>query len=158
MPPGDAGSGGYFGMVAQEANRRFHDVFQGIQVPVIAATWQENKSILSVHVGANAGRSKAKAEILTALAAVRVSRVRLYFHTGRDLTAPRSLERLIAQFGTGDVVYDPTESISRAKALVAASRKVRESLTEAIAGIFFAPRTRTLFVSLAGKRFADAGS
>ncbi|MEQ1867469.1 MAG: hypothetical protein ABL996_22765, partial [Micropepsaceae bacterium] len=56
----------------------------------------------------------------------------------------------------GEVVYDPTEAISGAKALVAASHKVRASLADSIAGIFFAPGARTLFVSLGGKYFAGA--
>ena len=32
-----------------------------------------------------------------------MSRVRVHFHTARDLTAPRSLERLVGHFGTGDL-------------------------------------------------------
>lgn len=143
-------------MVADQANRQFIDVLQRIETPVLAAIRHETTGILNVHIGADANRSKAKAEVLSALAAAGVSRVRVHFHTGRDLTAPRSLERLIAHFGDGEVVYDPTEAISRAKALVAASQKVRTSLVDAIGGIFFAPRTRTLFVSLGGKRFAGA--
>ncbi len=108
---------------------------------------------MNVHVGAVANRSSAKAEILAALVNAGVSRVRVQFHTARDLTAPRSLERLIGNFGGGEIVYDPTQAIERAQTLVAASRKVRTSLTDAVGGIFFAPRTRTLFVTLDGKRF-----
>ena len=141
-------------MGANQANRHLSDVFQGIRVPVLAAVRQDANDTLNVHVGACASRSQAKAEILAALANAGVSRVRVHFHTARDMAAPRSLERLIAHFGGGDIVYDPTEAISRAKALVEASRKVRTSLTDAVGGIFFAPRTRTLFVSLGGKRFA----
>lgn len=142
------------GMVAVQASRQFVDVFQGIEVPVIAAVQQESHGILNVHVGTCANRSKAKAEVLAALSNAGVSRVRIHFHTARDLTAPRSLERLVAHFGGGEVVYDPTEAIFRARTLVNAGRKVRTSLSDAIEGIFFAPRTRTLFVSLGGKRFA----
>ncbi|MFM9864173.1 MAG: hypothetical protein ACKVRO_11250 [Micropepsaceae bacterium] len=141
-------------MVANQASRQFVDVFQGIEVPVLAAIRQETNGTLNVHIGACANRTKAKAEVLAGLANAGMSRVRVHFHTGRDLTAPRSLERLVAHFGDGEVVYDPTEAISRAKALVAASQSVRTSLVDAIAGIFFAPQARTLFVSLGGKRFA----
>lgn len=143
-------------MVAVRAGRQFVDVFQGIRVPVLAAVWQEARATLRVHVGACHSRARARAEILAALTAAGVSRVKVHFHTPRDLTAPRSLERLVAHFGDGDIVYDPTEAIARAKALVEASRSVRASLDGAVSGIFFAPRTRTLFVALGGKRFASA--
>lgn len=141
-------------MIAWGATRQLFGVFEGIQVPVLAAIWQESKATLNVHVGASANRAKAKTEILAALTNAGVSRVRVHFHTARDLTAPRSLERLVGHFGTGDVVYDPTEAISRAKALVEASRTMRVSLADTIEGIFFAPQARTLFVKLGGKRFA----
>lgn len=143
-------------MVAEQASRQFIDVFQRIEVPVLAAIRQEPAGILNVHIGACTSQSKAKSEVLSAIRSAGVSRVRVHFHTGRDLTAPRSLERLVAHFGHGEVVYDPTDAITRAKALVAASQKVRASLVDAIGGIFFAPKTRTLFVSLGGKRFAGA--
>jgi hypothetical protein len=141
-------------MVAAQANRQFVDVFQGIQVPVLAAIWQDARATLNVHVGTCPSRSRAKAEILAALANAGVSRARVHFHTARDLTAPRSLERLVGHFGDGEVVYDPTDAISRAKALVEASRKVRGAVAEGIGGIFFAPHARTLFVALGGQRFA----
>jgi hypothetical protein len=142
-------------MVARGASRQIIGAFEGLQVPVLAAIWQDAKSTLNVHVGACASRAKAKAEILAALGNAGVSRARVHFHTARDLTAPRSLERLVAHFGDGEVVYDPTSAISRAKALVTASHTVRTSISDAVSGIFFAPRTRTLFVTLAGKRFAE---
>ncbi len=141
-------------MVAIGASRQLVGVFEGLQVPVLAAIWQDSKATLNVHVGACASRAKAKAEILSALANAGVARVRVHFHTARDLTAPRSLERLVGHFGDGEIAYDPTEAISRAKALVTASHTVRTAIADAIGGIFFAPRTRTLFVTLAGKRFA----
>ena len=139
-------------MVADQA-RRLDGVFGGISTPVLAANWRDSGKTLHVHVAAGVGRSRAKAEILAALANAGIARVRIHFHTSRDLTAPRSLERLIANLGDGEIAHDPTEAITRAKALVAASHSVRASLTDAIGGIFFAPRTRTLFVSLAS-RFA----
>ncbi len=151
MLPGDALGG--MGMVAVQASRHYGDVFQGIQVPVIAAIWQQDRGVMKVHVGTVTNRSSAKAEILAALVNVGVSRVRVQFHTARDLTAPRSLERLIGNFGRGEIVYDPTQAITRAQTLVAASRRVRTSLTDAVGGVFFAPRTRTLFVALDSKRF-----
>jgi hypothetical protein len=143
-------------MVARAADRQFIDVFQGIQVPVLAAIWQDKPATLHVHVGAATSRAKAKAEILSALGHAGVARVRVHFHTTRDLTAPRSLERLVSHFGGGEIVYDPTEAISRAKALVEASRTVRTNVTETIGGIFFAPRTRTLFIAL-GRKPLTAG-
>lgn len=142
-------------MVATGATRHFHDALQSIQAPVIAAVWQSEKSTLSVHVGECANRSKVKSEVLAALAAAGASRVRMHFHTARDLNAPRSMERLVHRFGAGEVVFDPTGAISRAQALVAASHTTRSSLGATLSGIFFAPRSRTLYVSLDRKNLMD---
>lgn len=70
------------------------------------------------------------------------------FHTASSLSAPKSLEQLVKQFSGDDVVYDPTGSISRARALVSAGATVRTSLGTKLSGLFYAPRLRTLYVAL----------
>lgn len=84
-------------MVAHQANRQFVDPFQGIQVPVIAAIWQRDRSVMNVHVGAVGNRSSAKAEILAALGSAGVSPVRVQFRAARS--------DLSAQPGTADRAF-----------------------------------------------------
>lgn len=82
-------------------------------------------------------------------------RVRIIFHTAASLLAPRSLERLVKRISGDEIVYDPTGSISRAKALVSAARATRTALGVKAGGLFYAPRLRTLFVALDAKRIGD---
>jgi hypothetical protein len=70
------------------------------------------------------------------------------------LLAPRSLERLVDRFTGDEVIYDPTESVGRAKALVNAARAVRGSLGSKVGGLFYAPRLRTMFVALNARQIA----
>lgn len=58
----------------------------------------------------------------------------------------------MARFGGDDVVYDPTEAVTRAKALVNASRAVRRSLNDKLVGLYYAPRLRTFYVAIRAAR------
>jgi hypothetical protein len=69
-----------------------------------------------------------------------------------SLLSPKSLERLVAKFAGSKIVYDPTQSLSRAKALVEASHGVRTALSDRIHGLFYAPRLRTYYVALESSR------
>jgi hypothetical protein len=142
-------------MVALGANRQLSGVLQGVQAPILAAIWHDAKSTLSVHVGACANRAKVKSEILSVLATAGFPRIRTFFHSPRDLSAPRSMERLVQRFGAGEVLFDPTGAITNAQALVEASRTTRTSLGTLLSGIFFAPRSRTLYVSLDRRQLTD---
>ena len=76
------------------------------------------------------------------------------FHSPASLTAPRSLERLVKRLGCGEIIYDPTQALSRAKALVDGGSAVRASLGDKLGGLFYAPRQRALYVALNSKRLA----
>ncbi|MCE9523270.1 MAG: hypothetical protein K8S25_12665, partial [Alphaproteobacteria bacterium] len=83
-----------------------------------------------------------------------VEHVTIHFHASASLLFPRSLERLIAKFGGEKIVYDPTQSLSRAQALVTASHAVRAALGHLVRGLYYAPQLRTFYVSLETARVA----
>jgi hypothetical protein len=89
---------------------------------------------------------------LDALRGAGADKARVRFHNAAQLHAPRSLERLVARFGGDDIVYDPTEAVARAKALVGAGRAVRASLNDKLFGLYYAPRLRTFYVALKAAR------
>ena len=127
-----------------------------VAAPIFSAIGQDTASgrVLTVHVAHVALRNDVKAQILSALAGFDISHVKVRFHKASDLLSPRSLERLVNRFGAGQIFYDPTESIARARSMVTAGRAVRESLGGKASGIYYAPRQRTMFVALSAKQIA----
>jgi hypothetical protein len=122
-----------------------------LTAPIFAATGSAGTVI--VHVAAVPKRRQIAAQVREALAHCAAS-IRVEFHSQSALLAPRSLERLVKQFTGEEVIYDPTESVGRAKALVNAARAVRGSLGGKVGGLFYAPRLRTLLVALDAKKIA----
>ncbi len=120
------------------------DALRSIAVPVFAATLEGSR--LVVHLAAATKRRAAVAQVTEALAGFGGAKLR--FHNEAKLLAPRSLERLVRRIAGGTVVYDPTGSLTRAKAMVEAAKAVRESLGAKAGGLFYAPRLRTLVVAL----------
>jgi hypothetical protein len=129
---------------------RIASALRAIAAPIFAAAWSNDRddAPLLVHVAAAPRRAQLRQQISEALNAVGVERTRIRFHNGAQLHAPRSLERLVARFGGTDIVYDPTEAVGRAKALVNASRAVRSSINDKLFGLYYAPRLRTFYVAL----------
>jgi hypothetical protein len=121
---------------------------RGLSAPIFAATRADGA--LLVHVAARGRRAGVVADIRRALG----RDVQVCFYNERDLLAPRSLERLVDRIKGDEVVYDPTGSVTRAKALVSAGRATRQALGAKVGGVFYAPRLRTLFVSLEIKEIA----
>jgi len=127
------------------------DRLRAIAAPIFAAT--EDISGLTVHVAAVAGRASAKRQIVEALGSS-TTRARVRFYRPSLLQAPRSLERLVGRFGDSALVYDPTGAITRGKTLVRAARTTREALGSRLCGLYYAPRSRTIFVALDAARVA----
>ena len=123
-----------------------------IAAPIFAATWTETAKggLLTVHVSSVPQRKSVATSILSSVG----TDARVRFHTAASLTAPRSLERLVKRFKGGEILFDPTQAMTRAKALVDGGTAVRASLGEKLSGLFYAPRSRTLFVALNSKRLA----
>ena len=122
---------------------------QSMAAPIFAATLQNSgANRLTVHVSAVAGRKTVTAAIKSALG----DETRVRFHTPANLTSPRSLEQLVRRFAGDEIVYDPTQAIVRAKALIEGSVSVRKSLGGKVEGLFYAPRQRTLYVALNSRK------
>jgi hypothetical protein len=124
---------------------------QSVAAPIFAATLLSTKpNRLTVHVPTGANR---KTVVLAVKAAVG-PHAQVRFHSPASLTSPRSLERLVRRFACDDIVYDPTQSMTRAKALVDGAAAVRASLCRKVSGLFYAPRQRTLYVALNSSELA----
>ncbi len=130
------------------------EALRAVAGPVFAATWGENRGERRLTVHASAGRAQRalKLSLRNALNGIGVERVRIKFHAPSALLSPRSLERLIEKFAGSEIAYDPTNSLSRAKALVEASHAVRASLTDKVRGLYYAPMLRTYYVTLEASR------
>lgn len=130
------------------------ETLRSIAGPVFAAVWNETKqkTELVVHASAARGQRELRLNIINALNSIGVASVKVNFHPVSSLLSPKSLERLVAKFAGSKIVYDPTQSLSRAKALVEASRAVRTALSDRIRGLFYAPRLRTYYVTLESSR------
>ena len=130
------------------------DALRAVAGPVFAATWGDSKQgrQLTVHASAGRGQSALKAGVLGALKGIGVDGVRVKFHAASALLSPRSLERLVHKFARNEIAYDPTQSLTRAKALVEASHTVRASLAEKVRGLYYAPALRTFYVTLEPSR------
>jgi len=126
-----------------------------IAAPIFAATLSNTKGQqLTVHVSSVAQQKKVASEIISAVAGLTDGRTKVRFHTPASLMAPRSLEKLVSRFSGDEIVYDPTQSMTRAQSLVLGGAAIRASLGDRLSGLFYAPRLRTLYVSLNSVRLA----
>ena len=121
---------------------------RGLSAPIFAATRTDDA--LFVHIAARGRRASVVADVRRTVG----TDAQIRFYNERDLLAPRSLERFVDRIKGDEVIYDPTGSVTRAKALVAAGRATRQALGAKVGGVFYAPRLRTLFVSLEVKEIA----
>lgn len=126
--------------------------------PIFAAAWIGDGASkrLVVHTAAKTGQRELSKSIRSGLAKIGMDRVRVVAHDPNVLGRAPSLEKLVASFAEGVVVYDPTGAVSRARSIVRAASSVRESLKTELVGLYYAPRQRAFYVSLAGaKLFSD---
>jgi hypothetical protein len=129
---------------------------RSIAAPIFAAVERDAATgrVWTVHAASVPRRSEVKKQILAVLAGRSTAKIKIRFHKAAELLAPRSLERLVKRFGDGQIFYDPTGSIERARAMVAAGRAIREALGPKASGIYYAPRLRTMFVALSARQIA----
>ncbi|MEQ1755687.1 MAG: hypothetical protein ABL973_16320 [Micropepsaceae bacterium] len=97
---------------------------------------------------------QSRKTVANSILAVAGAATKVRFHSPASLTAPRSLERLVRRFKCDEIIYDPTQAMSRAKALVDGGAAVRASLGAKLTGLFYAPRLRTLYVALNSRQLA----
>ncbi len=130
------------------------EALRAVAGPVFAATWVERRHAkqLVVHVSSAPGRRQLKATIINVLKNIGVESAAVRFHAASALMSPRSLEALVEKLAPGEIAYDPTQALARAKALVVASHAVRASLGDKLRGLFYAPQLRTYYVTLEASR------
>lgn len=101
-----------------------------------------------VHVASNDDNDAVRALVKEHLGKAGYPNADIRFHSAKELSAGKSIEKFLSRFGTADVLYDPTGCISSGKNLLALCRATRAALGGKLAGLYFAPRARTLFVQL----------
>lgn len=123
-----------------------------IKTPIFLAELDTQQSRLTLHIskGPNVVSLKTAAERASAKVGEPIN-VSVRAHRLHKLAHPRSVEHWVRQFATGEIVYDPTMVISRARGLLAAVKTCRVALGNTIRGSYFDPTHRTLFVLDGGK-------
>lgn len=106
--------------------------------PVFLADIDHARGVLRLHVrrgvDVRAARDHARAMLATEGGGLSV---RVEQHRRKDLTVPRSLEHWLSRLSPGDVVYDPTLVVARARYLVDLARRARLALSRCVKGVFF---------------------
>jgi hypothetical protein len=127
-----------------------------IKTPIFLADLDKQQSKLTLHVseGADVASLQGAAKRASAKIAGPIQ-VSVRTHRLHKLAHPRSIEHWLRQFATGEIIYDPTMVMLRARGLLAAAQACRSTLGDAIRGSFFDPTHRTLFV-LERRKAADA--
>lgn len=133
-------------------SNKITNALRAISQPVFATFQSDDVSgvSLSVHVAAVSEHATAQQEISSKLIAAGATSVRVTFHEPAQLNSPRSLEGFCALFPGDKIIYDPSNAVSQASALVVAARTLRTALGTKLSGICFAPLMRTAFVALKG--------
>ena len=131
---------------------------RAIPQPIFAATRAagDPSATVLVHVAANDDNETVRALVKERLGKAGFPNADVRFYSAKELSAGKSLEKFLSRFGTGDVLYDPTGCISNGRNLLAVCKATRTVLGGKLAGFYFAPRTRTLYVKLAASKVLTA--
>jgi hypothetical protein len=126
-------------------------VLREIKAPIFLAEFDSQHAQLTLHAskGRDFATLQAAGKRLSNDAAVAI-KVHVRAHGLRKLAYPRSLEHWLRQFGADEIIYDPTMVISRARGLLMTAKSCRAALGTAIAGLYFEPDRRTIFVHARG--------
>lgn len=76
-------------------------------------------------------------------------------HRARTLDKARSLQSLLRQFDHDEIIYDPTDSIGNAGALVSFAATLRERSEKGICGVYWNSQWRALYIVLDHKDFVS---
>ena len=106
--------------------------------PVFLADIDPSRRVLRLHVrrGVDVRTIREHARTLLETQDRRLA-VTVQQHRRKDLTLPRSLEHWLSRLATGEVVYDPTLVVARARYLIDVARRVRLALGRRVKGVFF---------------------
>jgi hypothetical protein len=123
-----------------------------IKTPIFLGELDSQQSHLTLHVSHGADVASLQAAANRAVAKLETSiKVSVRAHRLQKLADPRSVEHWVSQFATGEIIYDPTMVMARARGLLAAIKTCRSAFGNAIRGSYFDPARRTLFVLDDGK-------
>ncbi|QQS13262.1 MAG: hypothetical protein IPK81_03130 [Rhodospirillales bacterium] len=124
----------------------FASIVGELREPVFLADVDASGSRLTLHVraGCDVDGLKDHAEYAMKQAGT-ATPVTVRAHGMRSLAFPKSIERWLAQFQLGTVVYDPTGIVTRARALLLAAKACRDA-DGGVVGVYFDPARYELFV------------
>jgi hypothetical protein len=135
---------------------RLHETLSTLGTSVFLTTFDSARRTLAVHVPLGCDVAEVKSRIQREVDEVEDRiQVSVHAHKARDLTFPTSVERWIERFGSGDVLYDPTMIMTRARAMVQTAKLCRSACGDLIGGLFFDPLRREVFVLCQKNRDAN---
>jgi len=117
-------------------------------VPVFLAGLDDGaRSRVTLHVARPRNRQLLQQEARTALGRAGIDaecRIRALDHG--CLEQARSLQDVLKSFAHDAIIYDPTESVSHAQALLRCGQHLRAALGRALRGIYLEPESRILYL------------
>ncbi len=120
-----------------------------ISGPIFAAVRNDGaRGGLIVHASRSGDWARLRNEVLSRLASEGVADVKVQFHNPDKLARAKSLQTFVSSVSDGRIVYDPTGSLARGRALVETTDALRASLGSRTKSFFYAPMLRSLVVVL----------
>ncbi|HZL58071.1 MAG TPA: hypothetical protein VFC38_00065 [Stellaceae bacterium] len=124
------------------------DALASLSVPVFLAGFDgAGPARVTLHVARPRNCRALRQEAQAALAAAGIDapcRVRVLKY--RQIERAQSLEGMLRPFAHDSLVYDPTDSVTRAQALLRCGGNLRRALGATLGGIYFEPESRTLYL------------
>jgi len=132
-----------------------------LPVPVfLAGIDNRNHTRLTLHITKAGVRYALKREIHRRLQDAGYPHVRcdVKRHKPERLDRAETTQKLLHRFNHDEIVYDPTASIQRARAVLMAAQGIRRLLKDKVVGICFDAWQRTLYIGLDQKAFKAVSS
>ena len=114
-----------------------------------------NKPILTAHVSTDVGTAKDRRSVLASLRKANTGMAtRLKKHRQSKLEAAQTLEDFVGRYGDAEIVYDPTQVVSRIRALVGLAKNLRATFTsEELIGTYWDATQRCAYIVLDHTRY-----
>lgn len=139
------------------AHEAIPEAIASLSAPVFCATVETPTGVVTLHAP-NPRRRALKREAEAALSRAGIAaRCRVRPLRYRRMAKAGSLQDILAEFGGGKTIYDPTASVGRAQALIALGGALRAALGETLAAIYYDTAGRTLYVRVPAASVARDG-
>lgn len=114
-----------------------------------------NRPVLTAHVTTGVGTAKERRSVLGALRGANTGmKCRLKQHQQQKFEAARTLEDFVGRYGQSEIVFDPTQVVSRTRALVTLACDIRTAFnSDEVIGTYLDAEARTIYVVLDPSRF-----